>query len=151
MAKRGHIICQQRAFNSSEKSATKSPMIDPTVGRIDFLGQDFYLKLSMPCKTRGFVDIKTTNKHVKTRKYTRVLVRQSHFFTSRRSGATRKFSRKPDRKPALSPALATIPEMTAVIIGYASVTNMVARSGHVCAQMNYRSHASSTASTLAET
>ena len=26
VAKRGHIICQQRAFNSSEKSATKSPM-----------------------------------------------------------------------------------------------------------------------------
>jgi hypothetical protein len=115
------------------------------VGQIDFLGRDFYLKLSMPCKTRGFVDIKTTNKHVKTRKYTRVLVRQSHFFTSRRSDATREFSRKPDRKPALSPALATIPEMTAVIIGYASVTNMVARSGHICAQMNYRSHASSTA------
>ena len=26
VAKRGHIICRKRAFNSSEKSATKSPM-----------------------------------------------------------------------------------------------------------------------------
>ena len=54
--------------------------VDPTVGQIDFLGRDFYFKLTAPCKTWGFVDIETTNKYAKTQKYTRVLAPRSQFF-----------------------------------------------------------------------
>ena len=56
--------------------------VDPTVGQVDFLGRGFRVKQSPVCKTWGVVDMETTNKHAKTRKYTRVLARQSQSFFS---------------------------------------------------------------------
>ena len=64
-------------------SRLSSVMLDPTGGQIKFLGRDFRVKQSTPCKTWGFVDMETTNKHAKTQKYTRVLARRSQFFFSR--------------------------------------------------------------------
>ena len=57
-----------------------SEVLDPTGGQIEFLGRDFRVEQSTPCKTWGFVDMETTNKHAKTQKYTRVLARRSQLF-----------------------------------------------------------------------
>ena len=66
--------------SSDSYEVVNDETVDPTGGQIDFLGRDFRVKQSTPCKTWGFVDMETTNKHAKTQKYTRVLARRSQLF-----------------------------------------------------------------------